>query len=370
MTHIELIEFIYTHRQVLDDIYKNKKTTVSEALEASRLVTKIGGKVELSESYRKFIDISLNRIDYAVTFNTYHSELKEILVQKSRYLHEKKEYYLLEILSLLKAIFLKLHKRDQEIRTLLIKIENETSLDLDLLIEKAMDILEKIKEINQANREIQKVFYDELYDLHPKTKNFIDDISFSMLKFIENISTSLENLEYFIARTKKLRQQNRKLHQLSVEILEERDQELDRLLTLNPKENYLTLYRSQKNAIKSFPDNSESSRVIQKLRVSMSQFQVKKEPKQFRIAPQKEERLNLVNIVAIENELREKGSDDIFNFIYEHQELKRFIEESKTEISLKEESFKIYLQFIIPQNPKIKLTNHYNTHNIRIAQWI
>jgi hypothetical protein len=370
MTHIELIEFIYTHREVLDDIYKSKKTIASEALEASRLVTRIGEKVELSESYRNFIDITLNRIDYAVTFNTYHAELKEILVQKSRYLHEKKEYYLLEILSLLKAIFLKLHKRDQEIRTLLIKIENETSLDLDLLIEKAMDILEKIKEINQANKQIQEVFYDELYELHPKTKHFIDDISSAMLKFIENISTSLENLEYFIARTKRLRQQNRKLHQLSIEILEERDQEIEELLTLNPKENYLTLYRSQKTGIKSFPDHSESSRVIRKLRLSMNQFQVKKEPKQFIISPQKEEKLNLVNIIAIENELQKSGSDDIFNFIYEHQELRNFIEKCPKEVSLKEESFKIYLQFIIPHNPKIELTNHYNTHNIRIAQWI
>jgi hypothetical protein len=120
MTHIELIEFIYTHREKIDNIYKGKTVSISEAIEESKLIMKIGEEYELSESYRKFVDITLNRIDYAVTFNTYHAELKELLVQKSRYLGEKKEYYLLEILSLLKAIFLKLHKRDQEIRTLLI----------------------------------------------------------------------------------------------------------------------------------------------------------------------------------------------------------------------------------------------------------
>ena len=370
MTHIELIEFIYKHREALDDIYKNKKSTTHALLEDSPLIIKVGEKVELSESYRNFIDITLNRIDYAVTFNTYHAELKELLVQKSRYLGEKKEYYLTEILSLLKTIFLKLHKRDQEIRTLLIKIENETSLDLDLLIEKAMDILEKIKEINQANNQVQEVFYNEIYQLHPKTKNFIDDISSNMLLFIENISISLENLEYFIARTKKLRQQNRRIHQLSVQILEEKDQELEELLTLNPKENYLTLYRSQKNTIKSFPDASESTKVIRKLRHHLNELTVQKEPKQFNLSPQKEEKLNLVNIKAIEDELKKNGSDDIFTYIYRHKELKNFIEASNKELSLKEESFKIYLQFVIPPNPKIKLTKDYNDHAIRIAQWI
>ncbi|SFV62491.1 hypothetical protein MNB_SV-12-264 [hydrothermal vent metagenome] len=370
MTHIELIEFIYTHRKELDDIYKGKKNTVDKTLEKSPLLLKVGENIELSESYRNFIDTTLNRIEYAVVFNTYHAELKELLIQKSRYLSEKKEYYLLEILSLLKSIYLKLHKRNQEIRTLLIKIENETSLDLDLLIEKAMDILEKIKEINQANREVQEVFYKDIYELHPKTKKFIDDISFNMLEFIENISTNLENLEYFIARTKKLRLQNRKLHQLSTEILEERDQELEELLMLNPKENYFTLYRSQKKTVKTFPDNSENSRVIRKLRRYLSELKVKKEPKQFNIKPQKEEKLNVINIKIIENELKKDGSDDIFSFIYEHRELKRFIESSEEKHSLKEESFKIYLQFVIPYNPKIKITKEYNKYAIRIAKWI
>jgi len=191
-----------------------------------------------------------------------------------------------------------------------------------------------------------------------------------MLSFIENISTNLENLEYFIARTKKLRLQNRKLHQLSTEILEEKDQSLDELLTLNPKENYLTLYRSQKNSIKSFPDNSENSKVIRKLRRYLSEVKVKKEPQQFNISPQKEEKLNIVNIKIIENELKKNGSDDIFSFIYEHKEVKRFMKSSKKEHSLKEESFKIYLQFVVPSNPKIKITQQYNKHDIRIAQWI
>ncbi len=369
MTHIELIEFIYTHRQTLDDIYKKRKNSVSPELEKSRLITKVGEEIELSEHYQNFIDTTLNRINYAVIFNSYTEELQSLQKQKNRYLKEAKPFYLEEILSLLKTIFLKLNKRDQEIKTLLIKIENETSLELDLLIEKAMDILEKIQEINQANHQIQEVFYQEIYPLHPKTKNFIDNISFSMLKFIENISTNLENLEYFIARTKKLRLQNRKLHNLALEILEERDQELEELLKLNPKENYLTLYRSQKNSVKTFPDGSQSAKIIRKLRRHLLELHVKKEPKVFNVTPQKEENINLVNINSIEKELQKNGSEDIFNFIYEHKELQKFMKSAKRESSLKEESFKIYLQFVIPPNPKINITDHYNEHNIRIAQW-
>ncbi|CAA6798778.1 MAG: Unknown protein [uncultured Sulfurovum sp.] len=370
MTHIQLIEFIYTHRHTLDDIYKSKKSTVTETLENSRLITKIGDNIELSESYRNFIDITLNRIDYAVIFNTYNAELQELLKQKTRYLEEKNPYYLEEILALLKTIFLKLNQRDQEIRTLLIKIENETSLDLDLLIEKSMDILEKIEEVNRANNEVREIFYNDIYHLDPTTKYFIDEVSSSLLLFVENISESLHRLKQFIARTRKLRLQNRQLHQLSTQILEEKDQELEDVLMLEPQSYYLTLYRSQKNSIKSFPDGSENSKVIRKLRIYLNEVQVPKEPTQFNIRPQKEEHLNLVNIKAIEDELREKGTEDIFNFIYEHQALKNFIENSEKELSLKEESFKIYLQFIIPHNEHIELKKHYNNHAIRIAQWI
>ncbi|CAA6813275.1 MAG: Unknown protein, partial [uncultured Sulfurovum sp.] len=217
--------------------------------------------------------------------------------------------------------------------------------------------------------QVQEVFYNDFYELHPKTKKFIDEISSNILLFIENISSSLENLEYFIARTKKLRQQNRKIHQLSVEILEEKDQKLEELLILNPKENYLTLYRSQKNSVKSFPDASESSKVIRKLRKHFNELSIKKEPKQFSIKTQKKEKLNLVNLKIIEDGLKKKGSTDIFNFIYEHPELHQFIENSPQNLSLKEESFKIYLQFIIPKNEHIILNKNYNHHAIRIAQW-
>ena len=370
MTHIELIEFLYKHREKLDSIYKGKDIAVNEALEASKIITRIGEKIELSESYRNFIDVTLNRIDYATVFHTYSSELQELLKYKKRYLEEQKESYLEDILSLLKTIFLKLDKRDQEIRTLLVKIENETSLDLDLLIEKALDILEKIEEVNRANNEVRELFYDEIYSVHPKTKNFIDDIANAMLEFVENISVSLDRLKQFIARTRKLRLQNRQLHQLATEILEERDQNLEEILTLNPKENYLTIYRSQKSTIKSFPDGSEQSRIIRKLRRELAMVQIKKEPKSFVIKAQKEEKLNLVNIQTIEEELERLGSADIFEFIYQHPELKRFVKATANEQSLKEESFKVYLQFVIPHNPKIVVTEGYNEYDIRVAEWV
>ena len=170
--------------------------------------------------------------------------------------------------------------------------------------------------------------------------------------------------------TRKLRLQNRQLHQLSTQILEEKDQELEDVLILEPQSYYLTLYRSQKNSIRSFPDGSENSKVIRKLRKYFNELTIPKEPTSFHISPQKEEKLNLVNIKAIEDDLKEKGSEDIFNFIYEHQALAEFIKKSEKELSLKEESFKIYLQFIIPHNENIELKKHYNTHAIRIAQWI
>ncbi len=368
-THLELIEFIYTHREALDSIYKGKKSSVDNALKESRLITTIGERVELSEHYKTFVDTTLNRIEYAVVFESYNAELQELLKQKRRYLEDKNPYYLEEILALLKAIFLKLNQRDQEIRTLLIKIENETSIELDLLIEKAKDILEKIEEVNQANNKVRQVFNDEIYELDLKTKQFIDNISPNMLNFIENISESLKRLKLFIARTRKLRRQNQKLHELANTILDEKTEELEELLKLEPKQYYLTIYRSQKTKVKTFPDASESARVVHKLKQHFKELTVKKEPKSFTIKPPKEEPLNLINIQIIEQELKEKGSQDIFKFIYQHPEVNRFIEKNKEPHSLKEESFRLYLQFVIPQNNKINLTNDYNEYAIRIAQW-
>jgi len=371
MTHIELIELMYKNRKLLDDIYRNRETTMSQELEKSRLISKVGEKLELSESYRNFVDITLKRINYGVVFHTYSAELQELLKYQSRYTIEQKSSYLEDILQLIKSIFLKLDKRDQEIRTLLVKIENETSLELDLLIEKSMDILEKIKEVNRANSEVREVlFSDKIYILDREIKLLVDEINPQMLNFIENISIGLDRLKQFIARTRKLRQQNKRLMQLSMDILHEKDAYLEETLLLNPKRFYLTLYRSQRNAIKSYPDGSESGKVIRKLNQHLKSVTVKKAQREFTISPPKEELLTLVNMDIIEADLKREGSEDIFLSIYHHKELKRFMQESNCETSLKEESFKIFLQLVVPYNNHVKLTPTYNNHEVRIAQWI
>ncbi|RLA76190.1 MAG: hypothetical protein DRG30_03420 [Epsilonproteobacteria bacterium] len=370
MTHLELITFIYEHREELDALYKKKTTAVCETLEKSRLVIKIGDEVELSDTYRQFIDSTLKRIDYGIIFHTYSKELKELLKYKARYQEEEKSYYLDEMYQLIKNIFFKLQKRDEEIQLLLVKIENETSLDLDILIEKAMDILKKITEVNRANNEVRELFFHEIYTVHGKIDYLVDSISTQMIYFVENISSSLNRLNQFIARTRKLRVQNKKLLQLSLMILEEEDEAIDEMLRLSPREYYLTLHRSQKNSIQTFPDGSESSRVIRRLRQSMEFLEVKKEQRKVKIVMPQVENQHLVNMERIELDLAENGTEDIFLFIYEHPELTDFAREGVSGLSLKEESFKIFLQLIIPENPHIELSNTYNNQEIRIARWI
>ncbi len=370
MTHLELITFIYSHREALDGLYKRKHTLVDESLEKSRLVTKIGDEIELSDSYRQFIDSTLKRIDYGIIFHTYSTELKELLKYKSRYQEEKKAHYLDTVYQLIKNIFFKLEKRDEEIRLLLVKIENETSLDLDILIEKAMDILEKITEVNRANNEVREVLYQEIYALDAKTDHLIDSIESQMTHFVENISLSLNRLNQFIARTRKLRLQNKKLLQLSLMILEEDDEALNVMLCLSPRDYYLTLRRSQKNSIQTFPDGSESSKVIRKLRHSMESLQVAKKLREIKIVTPEVQNYYLVNMERIERDLAENGSDDIFSFIYQHAELGELIATGSSALSLKEESFKIFLQLIIPVNQHIVLSERYNNQEIRIARWI
>ncbi len=370
MTHLELITFIYTHREALDGLYRKKLHSVEKSLEESMLVTKIGSEIELSDSYRQFIDTTLRRIDYGVIFHTYSAELTQLRKLKFRYLEEKKSQYFDEIYQLIKDIYFKLERRDGEIKLLLIKIENETSLDLDLLIEKATDILDKITEINYANSKVREVFDVEINAIDPRIDELMDAISGDMVLFIENISMSLNRLNQFIARTRKIRLQNRKLLQLSMQILDEDDEILNQLLYLSPKECYLTLRRSQKNTIQSYPDGSESTRLIRKLRQSLGDTRVVKESREIKIVPQEAQNLYIVDIEKIKQDLINSGADDIFLFIYHHPELKYLINSSSEALSLKEESFKIFLQIVIPQRGSVEMIDEYNSQEIRIARWI
>ena len=367
MTHIELIEFIYKHRKVLDDVYKGKVNSVSEMLERSRLIMRVGDSIELSSNYRNFVDITLSRIDYGIIFHTYSGQLQDLLKYKQRYLVEEKSHYLDDIMELIRNIFIKLQQRDEEIRLLLIKIENENSLDLDILLEKSMDILDKITEVNRANNEIRQMYYDQIYGLDIEIDHFIDEINPQMIRFISNISTGLDRLNQFIARTRRLRLQNKMLFQLSINILEEKDEKVDEFLSLEPNSHYLTIHRSQRNRVETFPDGSETLGVVRKLRKIINDIEIKKENRKVTLQPIVEENLSLVNLSQIEQDLTSDGTDDIFMFIYQHNQLKPFtIEENQR----KEESFKIFLQLIIPENRYIQLTNSYNKQEILIAKWV
>ena len=368
MTHLELLKHLYKERKILDKIYKQKENAFSLGLESSGLITKIGSKVELSASYRNFVDSTLNRIDYGIIFNTYSSELEMLLKYKKRYVEEKKESYLGDILKLIHTIFLKLDARDKEIRLLLVKIENETSLELDLLIEKAMDILEKIEEIGKANREVKEHFDSELYTISNETQELIEIIYPQLLNFVDNIFRSLERIKQFIARTRKLRLQNKKLFALANDIVNEKDEALEELLILEPKRCYITLKRSQRFSVKSYPDASEASRVIAKLKKEIFNVEVKKPPRELHIEAPKEEFLPLVNISKIEAMFLTQGSEDIFASIYQHEELEKYV--SLVEYSsLKEESFKVYLQFVIPFNKNIEITKSYNDFDVKVARF-
>ncbi len=370
MTHIELIEFIYKNRYEIDNLYKKKVDRVSQDLSSSRLITKVGESVELSSAYKNFIDITLKRIDYGIIFHTYSSELQDLLKYKIRFIEENRPHYIDDILNIIKNIFFKLQRRDEEIRLLLVKLENENSLDLDILLEKSMDILEKITEVNRANNEIREIFYSDIYSLEPSIGLFIDEINPQMINFISNISNALDRLNQFIARTRKLRVQNKTLFQLANNILAEKDEKLEEHITLEPKLYYMTIRRSNRNKIHALPDSSELSKVVRKLRLIINDFSIKPPNKKIVIDPPKEQKLSLVNLQKIEDEFLSKGSEDIFNSIYNHDELSILIEENQDKESLKDESFKIFLQFIIPNSKNIHLTNRYNEYNIRIAKWV
>ena len=363
MKHSELLKLVHDNRELIDRAYRQEHTqNVPEELVESTLFLKVGDRYKLNKNYLNFVDSVLQRIDYSVIFGDYEKEYKELVKNKKRYEERAEEFHKSAILKLIDDLYFKFYNRDREIRTLLLRLENDTSLDIDVLLENAGDILEKVDELIGANEKIGALFRKELRGLDEEIDSLLQSISVNILRYVENIDVYIREINQFIVQTKKRRFQNKQIIKLSNMILDEEVNALDEYLTLHYKTLYFTVERSQKNKIRVFASDEDVARMKKELKETFSNLALEKPVKTNAIKAQAKERLEIVDTQKIIRDLREKKSEDVFVFIKSHEELKRF---ERNELI--NEAFKAYLQ--ITTDAQVAFSERFNEFGIKVARW-
>ena len=363
MKHIELIKLIYDNRDILDSAYKKEQiNSVSSELVDINLFIKINDSYKLNQNYLNFVDSLLSRVDYSIIFGDYEKEYKELVKLKKRYGESGDDYYIQRILDLTQNLYNKFKNRDLEIKSLIIKLESETSLDIDILIENANDTLDKIYELIDANKKIGLFFRQTLRGLTLELDTLLQSISVDMLEFVNNIDTYIKQIKHFIVQTKNRRLQNRRFMSVANDIIDEKTQNLEEFLKNNTQHLYFSVNVSQKNTIKFMADDSDILRLKKHLESLFENMSVKKAVNEKAIKPQKVEKLNIVNTQNIIDDLDKNKSDDVFKTIKEHNELSIYKDKE-----LVEEAFKIYLHLSVDK--RLSFMDKFNEFGIKVASW-
>jgi len=207
---------------------------------------KINERYKLNKNYLNFVDSVLQRVDYSIIFGDYEREYKELVKNKMRYEESGNDFYKSAIISLIENLYFKFYNRDREIQILLLRLENDTSIDIDILIESAGDILEKVDELITANEKIGSFFRVGLRGVHEEIDVLLQSISVNVLKYIQNIDAYIKQINQFIVQTKKRRLVNKQIIKLSNMILDEDVKTLEEHLTLESKRLYHSITKARK----------------------------------------------------------------------------------------------------------------------------
>lgn len=364
MKHIDLIKLVHTHKSVIDRAYKQGFVeNVDQELLDATLFVKINDKYKLNKNYLNFADSVLQRVDYSIIFGDYEKEYKELVKNKKRYLESGNDFYITTIITLIENLYFKFYNRDREIQLLILRLENDTALDIDILLENAVDVLSKIEELIEANQKIGLFFRGELRGVEHSIDALLQNISVDILKFIESIDEYIKEINHFIAQTQRRRLQNKQMMQLANMIVDEDVQKLDEYLQMHAKNLYFTINRSQKNRVEIFPDDRDILKLKKGLKTLLMDIDLHKPIKKVAIKAQRKERLEIIDINKIIQGLENTKTEDIFVFIKSHKELENFREKE-----LINEAFKLYLQVIVHEN--VVYENSFNEYGIKVAKWV
>ncbi len=364
MKHIDLLKLLDRNAELIDRAYRGESiVSIDEELLDSTLFLKINKRYKLNKNYSNFANSILQRVDYSIIFGDYEKEYKELVKLKKRYEQKKNEHYKKSIEHLIENLYEKFYNRDREIQILIQRLENDTSLEIDILLENATDTLEKIYELIEANEQIGELLRKDLRGLAESIDILLQSISMNFLEYIQNIDKYIEQINRFILQTQKRRVQNRQIANLSNLIVNEECSALDDLLNVTSHKLYFTYPKSQKNRVQIYPSQRDINRLKKGLIEILTGVSIKPIKKVGLIKKQQCQKLDIINIDKIITHLDSFKSEDIFIFIKEHHELHKY--EGKTLI---DEAFKIYLA--ITTHKQVIFTQEFNDYNIKVAKWV
>ena len=358
MKHIDLLNLLCKNKELINEAYLQGYSTIAnEELIRAGLFLKTSKGYKLNKSYIDFTNLLLQRVDYSIIFSDYEKEYKELLYAKKRYIQTKQPYFKQKILHLIEDIYLKFINRDNEIKAMLTKMEHEQTLELDILIDEAVRVLQKIKEIVRANERIQKGFSKELFGIDNEIDEILDFANVEIFHCIQNIDGYIDWLNRFIVQTKRKRRQNRALMQLSNQILQEKDLHLTTYL--NQKHTTL-LFTIKPQRIKPYPSYLDTKKVANRLKKAIKTLKIEPKQKAVQIERVKKEPLKAIDLERLLADLHTHKPKDLYSFLLAHPEFNIFEEKHK-------EAFKIFLYLLNYKNIKIK--DGFNQERVRIVEW-
>ncbi|WP_294966698.1 hypothetical protein [Sulfurimonas sp.] len=372
MKHIELIELIYKHRDLIDDAFKGEKIKhlPSELIDDVAVFQKVAKQYELSDSYTQFANAMLKRVDANYTFGDYNEEIKLLMKRKSDFLISGEKEILQRIKELVRILYKKIEQRDILINARVNDIVNDNELSIELIIKDARDVNERIEELIEAHAENIKVLGKELRGLDEELDEMLVDIGLDMLPFSENIHLYIKRLSDFILRTEKRKLQNKKISSLFNKISKEADYELKALLLSNHQIYMHTVKERKTGLVKHVPSKMELKKTSF-LNLLSCTLKIKKTERRAIVdrpyQVSKTSELKAIRLELIQQDALRDKPQDLYSYILGHAELDKFKEDKLD----KSYAFKVYLTVVQNNRENIVLMDEkYNNNNIKVAKWI
>jgi hypothetical protein len=356
MTHLQLIEMLYRHKDEIHQSYINKGALGgSDELTQSTLFIKVADEYQLNQTYISFVNSILDRVDYGVVFEDYEKENAKLILLRKKYLQHQKPYYKEQILKLIDDIYLRFFYRDNHIRLLLKKLEHDVSLEIEIIVEEANTILYDISELIEANHKIYKTFV-ELKESDSDIKTKLVKLEIDFFRFSNNIENYISQLQRFIIQTKEKRRQNRLFMQVANDILSENDTRLDEYLLADTSTKCYTIEYTKRKKVKSLPSFYDAS-TLKKALKSLDLTKSKRATANSIIQEAPPQKLPMIDIDVIAARLDRDKPYDMYMFLKEQEDL----------FEREDEIFKAYLHLL--SYASISYRDDFNMDGVRCVAW-
>ncbi|KIM06656.1 MAG: hypothetical protein KU38_12495 [Sulfurovum sp. FS08-3] len=370
MKHIELIQLLYQHRDIIDKAFMGESfdDLPKELVKDVPIFQKVAKKYELSEAYFEFANTMLKRVDANYRFGDYNEEIKLLIELKEIYQETTDKTILARMKSAVKTLYKKIEQRDTLINSRINDIVNDNELSIELIIKEAQDIDDRIGELIIAHSENLKILGTELRGLENSFDEILVDIRLDLIPLTQNIHTYNEKLSDFILRTQKRKRENKQLMAIANKIIKEQDHELKAMLLSNHQLYLHTFKENKRGLVKSFPEPYELKRESF-LELLVKSLEIKRVEKKAIVSKPYEKSQDVIfksiNIKRIEKDICNSKPQNIFEYILSHDEIQKFKPENQEKIY----AFKTYLTIVQNYRDNVVLESNY-LNNVKVAKWI